>query len=1278
MNSPSDRTVEVELFFQIGQPELLEGLDHLLRLGLISERQVRQICQDCLICPLPEVMVGSTFEDDFVPLVASRSAPQQTPQARPQPRPVDHPVPRLASPQPAPAWVPQVLNALMAEISVVWLLFLGVFLVGVSSAVLAATQWRYFSPVGQYSILLGYTLLFWLASHWTQRNSRLQLTHQMLQVATLFVVPINFWMIDGFRLWQNPGGQVLGAIAAILLSGMALHLLRRESLSVKVSYLGLGWLHGGWAFSPFPLVAVYVGSFGAAALLYRWQMPPALEYRSQIPVQPGLTATMGAGLLLLGRAALGAGVSLSQLSLAIGVMGWLVGWLGQQARFWLWGDVAVVILLLGWLSAVNQVPPWSAIAIGGLAGSLLWQRLQQHWQRWLLQALFGIGLVSFVLLWVCWPAEWRAALATTVGIWSRGNKPLEHSFIALWLFPYLWCALGGANRLRRPQPLLATHLEQMVLLTGLALGWLLGGHPLLRSLYFSLGCLTLVCCWQTVIASPLLTNLTHATGLATLLAWIDWSVVDLPTWAWGLILLGVLLPEWAICRVARSPLWQRSCWYFGLGLAATSYGLFWPQIGLGNNQQGWSLWWLIVPLGLLVLSRRRSFALSRLAAILGVGAVLLAQLLTLWQGHLLIVSSAVGTLLLLGLSRRLPTLAVASLTVGLGLGFSLVTSQQIWGDRFDFWLWGALALLGLTLLRDGLGFYRRCLGRRYAIACHRWGFGVTTLLLVLMTLRLSLVAFGWAEPQLLPQISRAALLILLAVGWFYIGRQPQNVSFYQFAWAFEVWLVAQSLQLQPSSQALPFLTMSNSGLALLTLWIGDSWTIAQTRQSRLAIGNTVESRFPFTSWHLIPILYGLVGGLLAHREFVASTGLYTLVAGFTMVGVGRRQSNLKPVTFLGLLTLTLGAFECLIHYLSQQSGGMPGDGLTLLALLAGAIALVYEVGHPWLRPYLQLSTPELRQIAHLHWAGATGLAAIATGSGWSDRGLWVWIGGMLVLAAYAAWQGRRQSEWVYGGFAQLIWALRFWLEKLLPLSVLGLWAGAIAAALSLMIYHLPWPRWGWSAKPWKISAGVLPGLTAFLTGEFANIPSLLLVAAFYAWIAKQVEQIRLSYLSIALADLAILRFLQARALTQPLWGMALVAASLLYLAQIEPLLREPDRREQRHWLRCLAIALFSLTALYQSDGQFWPGLGAILLGILMVVAGLVLRIRAFLYIGTLTFIIKVLRQLWLYINDNSLVLWASGIGLGLLLIWVAASFESRRGQAIALLSHWQETLATWE
>jgi hypothetical protein len=80
----------------------------------------------------------------------------------------------------------------------------------------------------------------------------------------------------------------------------------------------------------------------------------------------------------------------------------------------------------------------------------------------------------------------------------------------------------------------------------------------------------------------------------------------------------------------------------------------------------------------------------------------------------------------------------------------------------------------------------------------------------------------------------------------------------------------------------------------------------------------------------------------------------------------------------------------------------------------------------------------------------------------------------------------------------------------------------------------------------------------------------------------------------------------------------------------------------------------------------------------LVILGLVLRVRAFLYIGTVTFIFRVLRLLWLFINTYSLLLWAVGIVLGLIFIWIAATFEARRSQMNALLQYWLTELESWE
>ena len=54
MSSKSDRPLKIELTIQAENPQLLEGLDLWLRLGLISNAQVKHICQAHLVCSLPK------------------------------------------------------------------------------------------------------------------------------------------------------------------------------------------------------------------------------------------------------------------------------------------------------------------------------------------------------------------------------------------------------------------------------------------------------------------------------------------------------------------------------------------------------------------------------------------------------------------------------------------------------------------------------------------------------------------------------------------------------------------------------------------------------------------------------------------------------------------------------------------------------------------------------------------------------------------------------------------------------------------------------------------------------------------------------------------------------------------------------------------------------------------------------------------------------------------------------------------------------------------------
>jgi uncharacterized membrane protein YhdT len=55
----------------------------------------------------------------------------------------------------------------------------------------------------------------------------------------------------------------------------------------------------------------------------------------------------------------------------------------------------------------------------------------------------------------------------------------------------------------------------------------------------------------------------------------------------------------------------------------------------------------------------------------------------------------------------------------------------------------------------------------------------------------------------------------------------------------------------------------------------------------------------------------------------------------------------------------------------------------------------------------------------------------------------------------------------------------------------------------------------------------------------------------------------------------------------------------------------------------------------------------------------------------------VLLQVWQFVQSYSLALWAIGIVVGILFIWVAATFEARRTQMIALMRYWVDEIEDW-
>jgi hypothetical protein len=1349
MASSPERPIILELVVRSAHPALLEGLDVWLRLGLLSDEVVRQICQEHLTCPLPQpVPVSVKPEEAFIdPFL--ESPPPETPGAV---RPT--------------SWLTQIMQSFMAEVSVVWLLFLGVFMVVVSSGVLAATQWHNFSSIGQYLILLGYTLAFWVASIFTGRRSALQLTSRMLQITTLLIIPVNFWMMDGFRLLSSPLGLVVAAIAAFSLTTLTLHLLKPASSESGNTWLtagaaiALSWLHWGWGWANFPLVATYLGMIGAAlSLVYQereqvgvgsgassrqeteetrdWgpgardlvlgqldtqhstlihsSTHPPLHPSTHLPSSPltsGFIAVAFSTLLLIARAILVAQVPVPRLGLVVGIGGWLLCWLSRkQVGRAGWARIGAGLLIVGWLVAVTVTPPWQAIAVSGLGLWLLADYLWRSGQGQYLIAGFLMGLQMVWLLWRVLPPNWQQWVINGC-IQLAGPEAMPFSLAGLWFFPYLLLTIFLASYLRQQQrPDLAKQTEKLALGLGLALAAVSAGNSLVRLINLTLSTLTLlvVVSQRRQVERPLV-YLTHGTGLAAIAAGTYYLFPNLSLHHWaGMLIVGMLL-EWAFAGVGD---WRQSAWHFGLVLAVISY-LFLSEMTWHEDRNDWGLVWLVTPLALTGLAFRRTFSPSGLAAWLSVVALVMVQPLTFGSGRERLIGLGAATVLMVLNTQRLQHLIAALLTVGFGLAFAAATVWEVFGANLRLeWAVNLLAIsiLVLWLLRGALVRRRTLLAERYRQAMDGWAIALTLFTLFLLTW-INLALYGGFDSAKWPYVSAAALMSVMT--GLRLWQSIYRGGFYLLAWSLELLLMGAVALM---GRSLDTLATLNLALGLGTQLLGDWWIAKAGTSNPRILDSAATSQNPelnsqaatlstsqsllFTpySLHVIPLLYAALGLFLQHRSFTASTGLYTLAASLVGIGIGRRQAAFRPLTYLALFGISWGAYELLFYQLSQAEGDHPGDALVLMAALAAFLAIAFRLLLPWLVPYLRLTPPKIRVIAHLHWALGSLLLLGAIAPSLSPQGKWWWVGVSVILAACALATAHHSpllppaplppsappsSLWTYAGIIQSLITLAYLLHLLLPNEVLLDWAGAIAALIAAILYLTPWHRWGWQRHPWRRLAIVLPGIVLLLFGGGGTIQSWLVGATFYAWLAKAEGRVRLSYAGVLLANWAVIRLFDRYGITEPLWYAALLSASLLYVAQIDPGLRSPSERDKRHLLRCLATALVCLTALYQSEVGI-AGILPILVSMIssgiaigFVMVGILLRVRAFLYVGTLAFIIQVLRQLWLFINDYSLLLWAMGIALGLVLIWIAATFEARRTQISNLVQYWTSELSEWE
>ncbi|MBE9215100.1 DUF2157 domain-containing protein, partial [Plectonema cf. radiosum LEGE 06105] len=512
MPSNSNRSLKFEVRLPGEHPHLLQGLDEWLRLDLISDAQVKQICRENLVCQV-------ILEPETVPKTQTEKVIAQPSTTAFKPKVVA-----------TPSFFSSIWRSLRAELSVRWLLFLGMFSVVVSSGALAASQWERFTPVLQYGVLLAYTLGFWGLGFWTGKQANLRLTSGALHIVTMLLIPINFWAMDSFGLWQNPINLILVSIASIILTGITILVFKQSIFTRSIQFsklsliniLGLSYLHWGWKFVGFPLIAVYLAVIGTTIItvfqIRTRQQEVEKKGLSETNWGKNITATViiYASMVVLLRAIFGAGVNVANLGLAIGIYGWLIAWLAQREEdgrrrqqrkiavssphlpisasphLFIFPSQAIggILLFLGWYATVES-NPLQAIAISGLGLWFFHNRLHLYSLKSDFTAFFVVGLQSMWLGWRLLSAEFQASIITTATQFTNSQNYLW-ALLSVGLFPYIIFMVAFTDRFYvKSKPDLASFGEKLTLILGFTLTAVALGNPTLRSLNLLLSTITL-------------------------------------------------------------------------------------------------------------------------------------------------------------------------------------------------------------------------------------------------------------------------------------------------------------------------------------------------------------------------------------------------------------------------------------------------------------------------------------------------------------------------------------------------------------------------------------------------------------------------------------------------------------------------------------------------------------------------------------------------------------------------------------------------------------------
>jgi len=288
-----------------------------------------------------------------------------------------------------------------------------------------------------------------------------------------------------------------------------------------------------------------------------------------------------------------------------------------------------------------------------------------------------------------------------------------------------------------------------------------------------------------------------------------------------------------------------------------------------------------------------------------------------------------------------------------------------------------------------------------------------------------------------------------------------------------------------------------------------------------------------------------------------------------------------------------------------------------------------------------------------------------------ERGRMNYVYGAEVLVVLTLAHARLTMPWLFGGFFQTYWPL-----VVMLLAFAGVGVGELFRGKGKLVLAEPLERTG-------ILLPLLPVIGFWVVDSQVSYSGLLfLVGLFYAVLSVARRSFTFGMLAALAGNGGLWRWLSEvdgfGFYQHPQLWLIPVSLSVLLAARINRDRLTPDQMTMIRYATLMMIYVSSTADVFVNGVSESPWLTMVLavLSVAGVIAGLMLRVRAFLFLGTAFLLLSVLTMIWTAsVNLGWVWLWyVTGIAFGVTIICTFALFERKRHEMLGLV----EKLKQWQ